>query len=86
MDMTNQEEQAKPRLKSKELLDAYSGDKSLYRIAKDGCVNYTTLHRWLDKPEDVQGISLDVLYGFLIGLGLSAESIRAMPLGDIVEF
>lgn len=71
------------KLRSRELIEKYGGDKTLYRISKDGDANYTTLLRWKDAPESVQAVKLDVLFSFLCGLGLSGSDIEALPLGEI---
>lgn len=74
------------RLKSRELLQKYGEGKSLYRVAKDGDVAYSTIHRWTDTPGDVEGIRGDILFGFLMGLGLSLEEIKQLPLGEVFDF
>lgn len=73
------------RLKSRELIEKYGGSDSLYRIAKDGDVNYTTILRWKNEPESVQAVKLDVLFSFLMGLGLTVEQIDSMPLGELFD-
>jgi len=73
------------RLKSRELLEKYNTNDSLYKIAKDGDVNYTTILRWRNEPEKVQAVKLDVLFSFLVGLGLSVEEIESLTLGDLFE-
>lgn len=74
------------RLKSRELMEKYGGDKTLYRVGKDGDVNYSTILRWINEPEKVKGIQGDVLFSFLIGLGLNLEEINDLPLGEIFDF
>lgn len=74
------------RLKSRELLHKYAQDKSLYRIAKDGDVAYSTIHRWTDDPASVEGVRGDILFGFLMGLGLSLDEVKALPLGEVFDF
>lgn len=73
------------RLKSRELLEKYNAGDSLYRVAQTGDLNYTTILRWRNEPESVQAVKLDVLYSFLVGLGLSAEDIKNMPMGDVFD-
>ena len=72
------------RLKGRELLDKYG--LSIYRAAKDGEVNYSTIHRWVKTPENVERIEGRILFGFLMGLGLTLDEVYALPLGDIFEF
>lgn len=72
------------RLKGRELLEKY--DKTMYRVHKDGDVSYSTIHRWLTKPDEVERIEGRLLFGFLMGLGLTLEEVNALPLGDVFEF
>ena len=72
----------KVKFKGKKLL-ADSG-LTLYRVTKDGDVNYTTVHRWLNN-EGSRGLSSDVLIGFLKGLGYSTQELKELPLGDIFD-
>ena len=72
------------RLKSRELLE--NSGKTLYRVSEDGDVAYSTLHRWIDDPENVKRIEGKVLFGFLLGLGMSINEINEMRLGDIFEY
>lgn len=71
------------RLKGRELLERY--DKTLYRVAKDGGVPYSTLHRWVSTPEEVRAMSGDILLGFLRGLGLTIAEINALRFEDVFE-
>jgi hypothetical protein len=73
------------RLRSRELLEKYNAEDSLYRVAKTGDLNYTTILRWRNEPESVQAVKLDVLYSFLAGLGLSADEIRRLSIGDVFD-
>ncbi|CUS05367.2 protein of unknown function [Candidatus Promineifilum breve] len=72
------------RPKVRELLDRY--DKTLYRAAKDGEINYSTVHRWLNDPGAIERVEGRTLFGFLLGLGLSLEEVNQMRLGDVFEF
>lgn len=72
-------------LKSRELIEKYADDKTLYRISKDGDVGYSTIHRWQDKPEEVEAVKLSVLCSFLMGLGLSVEDIENLPMGEVFD-
>ena len=72
------------RPKVRELLEKY--DKTLYRAAKDGAVNYSTVHRWLNDPDAIERIEGKTLFGFLQGLGLSLDEVNAMSLGEVFEF
>ena len=73
------------QLKSRELIKKYGQNKSLYQIAKDGDLTYSTIHRWQDVPEDVQAVKLDVLFSFLMGLGLTAQDIESLPFGEVFD-
>ena len=83
MDLTSIMADGNIRLKGRELLDRY--DKTLYRVAKDGGVAYSTLHRWINSPEELRTISGDILYGFLTGLGLSKDEINDLRIEDIFD-
>lgn len=72
------------RPKIRELLDRY--DKTLYRAAKDGEVNYSTVHRWLNDPDAIERIEGKTLFGFLRGLGLSLDEVNQLRLEDVFEF
>ena len=72
------------RLKGRELLDKY--DKTIYRAAKDGEVNYSTIHRWVTQPDEVERVEGRILFGFLMGLGLTLEEVYHLQLGDIFEY
>jgi hypothetical protein len=72
------------RLKGRELLEKYG--VSMYRVAADGDLSYPTVHKYLSRPDDVQHMSLEVLYGLLRGLGLTNEQAAELKLGDIFEF
>lgn len=71
------------RLKSHELLRKYGKGKSLYQVAKDGDLNYSTVYRWVNSPEQVQGIKGEILLRFLVGLGLSIDDINQLPLQEV---
>ena len=72
------------RPKIRELLDRY--DKTLYRAAKDGEINYSTVHRWLNDPDAIERIEGKTLFGFLRGLGLSLDEVNQLRLEDVFEF
>ena len=72
------------RLKGRELLEKYG--VSMYRVAADGGLSYPTVHKYLTRPDDVQHMSLDVLYGLLRGVGLTSEQAAQLKLGDLFEF
>lgn len=71
------------RLKGRALLKEHN--VTMYRVAKDGKVNYPTIHRYITSPDSVKLISLEVLYGLLSGLGLSDEQVANLRLGDVLE-
>ncbi len=72
------------RPKIRELLDRY--EKTLYRAAKDGEISYSTVHRWLNEPDAIERIEGKILFGFLLGLGLSLDEVNELRLGDVFEF
>ena len=74
------------RLKSNELLQKYAKGKSLYQVAKDGDLNYTTILRWVNEQATVERVQGEVLFGFLLGMGLTLEEIKQMPLGEVFDF
>ena len=67
------------KLKGLELLG--KSGLTLYAVARDGQLNYSTILRWMNEPDKIQ--SFDVLLGFLRGLGMDSEEIRDMRLGDL---
>lgn len=73
------------RLKGRELLEKHK--LSMYRLAKDGDISYPTIHRYVTTPDEVQYISLDVLYSVLVnGLGQTPEQAADMRFGDVFDF
>lgn len=76
------------RLKGRQLYEQYGkqNDKSIYRVHKDGGVNYTTIFRWINDAENIDSVKSDILFGYLAGLGLSVDEILTMSLGDLFEF
>ncbi len=73
------------RLKGRELLDKHN--ISMYRLAENGAASWPTVHKYITRPESIDQISTEVLYGILIdGLGLSVEQAENMRLGDVFEF
>ena len=72
------------RLRGRELMKQRG--LNLHKTSQRGQVTYSTVHRYMDKPEDVKAVSLSVLYGFLIdGLGIKPEELSEMRFGDIFE-
>jgi hypothetical protein len=72
------------RLKSRELLE--KSGKTLYRVSEDGDVSYSTIHRWVSTPKNVERVEGKALFGFLLGLGYSLEEIGRLPMGEVFEF
>ncbi len=72
------------RPKVHELLKKY--EKSLYQAAKDGAVSYSTVHRWMKTPDQIDRVEGRVLFGFLQGLGLTLEEVNDLRIGDVFEF
>ena len=72
------------RPKVQELLKKY--EKTLYQTAKDGAINYSTVHRWMKTPDKIDRVEGRVLFGFLQGLGLTLEEVNELRLGDVFEF
>ena len=78
------------RLKGRQLYGKSISEGRLHNvqeIADRSGMSYPTAHRWINKPEEIQGVDFTNLAGFLIdGLGLSPEEIAEMRFGDIFEF
>ena len=73
------------RLKGRELLEKHN--ISMYRLAENGAASWPTVHKYISKPETVDQISAEVLYGILIdGLGLTLEQAADLRMGDVFEF
>lgn len=74
-------------LKTKELITKYGHGKSIYEMAKTARANYTTLHRLvISEPGSITGVQIDTLYQFLTGLGLSADDINGLAMGEVFSF
>lgn len=74
------------RLKGSDLIERFNKEnKSLYRIALDGDLPYSSLHR-LVSSDDVGGVNGETLYGLLVGLGMSLDQAKSITLGDLFEF
>ena len=71
------------RLKGRELLEEYG--VTMYRVSKDGEVSYPTIHKYVTDPDAVQHFSVEVLFGFLMGLGLTEDEIAELRFGDVFE-
>jgi hypothetical protein len=72
------------RLKGRELLRRFG--TSMYSLEKSGAASYPTIHKYITRPEEVDYISAEVLYGILVdGLGLSPEDVANMRFGEIFE-
>ena len=57
-----------------------------HRVSMKSGVSYPTIHRYVEKPEEVEAISLKALYGFLIdGVGMSPEEVEGMRFGEIFD-
>lgn len=73
------------RLKGRELLEKHN--ISMYRLAENGAASWPTVHKYITKPETVDQISAEVLYGILIdGLGMSLDEAAALRFGDVFDF
>lgn len=73
------------RLKGRELLEKHN--VTMYRLSENGAASWPTVHKYITKPETVDQISAEVLYGILIdGLGLTAEQAADMRMGDVFDF
>lgn len=73
------------RLKGRELLEKHN--VTMYRLAENGAASWPTVHKYITKPETVDQISAEVLYGILIdGLGLTVDQAADMRLGDLFDF
>ncbi len=74
------------RLRGRALYDEHGQEKSVYQVVKDGNVNYTTILRWLKDAENIDSVKSDILFGYLVGLGLSEDDILSMSVGELFEF
>ena len=74
------------RLKGRELYNKFAGEKTLYRVHKDGEVSYPTIHRWINDDDPVDSVKTDILFGFLHGLGLTIDDIQSMTVADLFEY
>lgn len=73
------------RLKGRELLEKHN--VTMYRLAENGAASWPTVHKYITKPETIDQISTEVLYGILIdGLGLTLQEAADMRLGDLFDF
>lgn len=72
------------RLRGEGLLKE-AGDIPLHRACRRAGVSYPTIHRYIN-GEDVNGVSLPILYNFLtLGLGLSPSQLAEKKLGEIFD-
>lgn len=79
------------RLRGRELYSQFGVEPdgapvSIYRVSKDGDVNYSTIFRWINDAESVDSVKSDILFGYLSGLGLSIEDILTMKVSDLFEY
>lgn len=57
-----------------------------HQVSLRGGVSYPTAYRYLEKPMDVEAISLRALYGILIdGLGMTSKDINELKFMDVFE-
>jgi hypothetical protein len=62
------------------------GAQNPHQVSMKSGVSYPTIHRYTEKPEELESISLKALYGFLIdGVGLQPAEVERMSFGDIFE-
>lgn len=76
------------RLKGSRLmaLGKERGVENPHQVSMKSGVSYPTIHRYAEKPEEVEAISLRALYGFLVdGLGLSPDEVESLRFGDVFE-
>ena len=76
------------RLKGSKILEIGKGKgvDNIHQISMRSGVSYPTAHRWVEKPEQVEAISLRALYGVLVdGIGLSLGEVSALKISDIFE-
>lgn len=78
------------RLKGRQLYAKGYADrrvKNIQEVATKSGMTYPTAFRWIDRPEEITGINLENLAGFLIdGLGLTPEEVINLRLGDVFDF
>ncbi len=77
------------RLKGSKLMDLSrerGNAKNPHQVAMRSGVSYPTIHRYIEKSEEVEAVLLRALWGFLVdGIGLSPEDVASMDFGDIFE-
>lgn len=76
------------RLKGSHLLKLGKarGAQNIHQISQKGGVSYPTTHRYFEKSEEVEAVSLRALYGVLVdGLGMSPAEVAALRFGDVFE-
>lgn len=73
------------RLKGRELLEAHSNGRNMHQVAQAGGISYPTIHRYVTAPAKVQLFSVEALYGFLSGMGLSDKDIEGLSFGDVFD-
>jgi hypothetical protein len=73
------------RLKGRELIQNHSNGKNMHQIAMDGGVSYPTIHRYVTTPDKVQMFSVEALYGFLSGMGLTDAEIANLSFGEVFD-
>ena len=71
------------RLKGRELLRRHG--VNMHEVSLGGGLTYATVHKYVKKPEDVKRWDGEVLYSFLLNLGLTAEEIEDLRFGDVFE-
>ena len=76
------------RLKGPNLLEIgkRKGVNSINQLSLRSGITYATAHRYIQNPGEVEAMSLRNLYGILVdGLGLSAEEVMNMRIGDVFD-
>lgn len=76
------------RLKGSKIqeLGKANGVDNVHQVSLRGGISYPTAYRYIEKPEEVEAISLRALYGVLVdAFGLSPLDIAKLKFGDIFE-
>jgi len=75
------------RLKGRALLTLGSCAENAHQLSLRSRMSWPTISKYINTPEKISSISMDVLAGILIdGLGMTPEQVADMRFGDLFEF
>lgn len=82
--MTRYMAQGYLRLKVAELLEQHG--ISLHRASQEGGFSYSTVHRYMRKPETVESMHMRSVVGLLVdALGMTPEEVENLCFGEVFE-